>query len=308
MRIIISSILTLLTFTLFAAKDTTGFYDKAKSKLWFQGQVENDKPLGKWIIYSKSGEIIAYATIDKENEIHVEELYMRLGKIKVMYNLKRTTLNHFELKNRAIEFFVELVNVNMMPKSTEYVIYPSIVNPINYFEDGKIITYYENGFVSSISVISNGFLNGISKRFHENGKLRAKGKYKSNSKSGRWKYYYSNGKLERVGKHSKTLIFIDKVQQQTFVVKYAGMDTLYILKGEQYQNIGLPNETLPDPLILTIKSYFDPPSGIMKWYSPMVFETKVSKWKYFTDEGKLINIEYYDRRGINKEILEKHER
>jgi antitoxin component YwqK of YwqJK toxin-antitoxin module len=257
MRIIISSILTLLTFTLFAAKD------KAKSKLWFQGQVENDKPLGKWIIYSKSGEIIAYATIDKENEIHVEELYMRLGKIKVMYNLKRTTLNHFELKNRAIEFFVELVNVNMMPKSTEYVIYPSIVNPINYFEDGKIITYYENGFVSSISVISNGFLNGISKRFHENGKLRAKGKYKSNSKSGRWKYYYSNGK---------------------------------------------PNETLPDPLILTIKSYFDPPSGIMKWYSPMVFETKVSKWKYFTDEGKLINIEYYDRRGINKEILEKHER
>jgi hypothetical protein len=54
--------------------------------------------------------------------------------------------------------------------------------------------------------------------------LRAKGKYKSNSKSGRWKYYYSNGKLERVGKHSKTLIFIDKVQQQTFVVKYAGMD------------------------------------------------------------------------------------
>ncbi len=113
------------------------------------------------------------------------------GKLK-----QEETYSYGKLMNVTNFYLMELTYI---PKSKK--IRDQIENKTFKDGNGKLIDYYENGNIFSISNYKNGILDGEYEEYHTNGKIAKRGKYSSNNKKGEWLEFSKRGLIKKRIQH-----------------------------------------------------------------------------------------------------------
>lgn len=171
----------------------------------YVGQFKNDKPVGEFTYYYKSGNVQSKITFLKNGTVAYNKMYhessgrlMAQGKylnqekdsLWLYYdnvgNLKsQETFVKGKLEGQSVTYYE--------PKNRQYVVakYEYYKNGLR---DGQFKTYHQNTKLKSEGTYKDGNKNGMVKNFYPNGKIRSVERYKYAVKHGWWIFYGKDGR------------------------------------------------------------------------------------------------------------------
>ena len=129
---------------------------------------------------------------------------------------------------------------------------------------GESNTYYEGGQIKRIEKFLDNELNGGWIEFYSNGNIKEKGSYMQNERIGKWQKFHENGNLKSQGVYLPNHIVVESSEN--------AFDTL--ITSERYED------------------YKDKDGGFS---FPLTIFLKKDTWKYYSEQGKLIKEEIYDK-------------
>lgn len=164
-------------------------------KVRYEGEFENNEPVGTFLYYSEDGVVLAKNTYVKKSKISETEVYSPNGKIiaKGKYLDKK--------KHDRWEYFNEETSVLIMEENYD-----------NGVVVGKTLVYspVTQLVIEEIEYIG-GIKNGVFNKYYDNGRQMVKAFYKNDELDGSYVSYYPNG----VAKESGNFVMGQKVGEWT---------------------------------------------------------------------------------------------
>ena len=109
-------------------------------------------------------------------------------------------LHKFQLTYNEYSYFSPDSNERIILYEKPTIVNDSVVSSIgtlsgsDFFRNGEIRTYYENGHIKEIINYDLGLLDGKFRLYFPNGKLAVKGQYSKHARIGKWTVWNSEGK------------------------------------------------------------------------------------------------------------------
>ena len=154
----------------------------------YVGQFKDDKPVGEFIYYYKSGNVQSKITFLKGGTSAYNKMYHESSG-RLMAQGKYVN----QLKDSLWLYYDNVGNL----KSQEKFVKGKL--------EGQSVTYYEpkNGryVVAKYEYYKNGVRDGQFKEYHQYTKLKVEGTYKDGNKNGMVKNFYPNGKIRSVERY-----------------------------------------------------------------------------------------------------------
>lgn len=239
----------------------------------FKGKVHNGKKVGVWNQLDKDGNVYKIITYSSDNSTFIAKRFFTPFKI---YNTDTTYLK--------IEYQGYVSNNGEELLDGKYIIYYNTgnVNQKFYYENnnrhGSAVAYYKNGNLSLKSNYCMGILNGEWVKYYENGNIKEKGTYFNGEKLGLWEEYYENGKLKSKG----------DLISNFHLIKYKDFINFELIVTDK-QGAAITPENYTEQM----KSTLEMLKNSVRISFPYKMYLKDDLWKYYNEQGNLINEEIY---------------
>lgn len=199
-------------------------YYESNKALFYEGQFKDDKPVGTFYHYYKSGKL---RSVTKNNvDTARAEVFNERGKLiakgKFVNQLKDSTWlyfnDHGQISQKESYFLGNKTGL-------EETFYPtgklaSQITYINGIENGKFIMFYSNGNTESEGEYIDGRYDGEYIYYYDNGKKMYEGNYESGLKNGHWIYYNSDGEIKMFVNYEKGKTIDEDYQNGEFIAYF----------------------------------------------------------------------------------------
>jgi antitoxin component YwqK of YwqJK toxin-antitoxin module len=160
--------------------------DDDKKKI-YDGNFENDIPVGKFTYYYNTGIVRSYSVFSQKGKVTRTQVFNSGGTLSA----EGKYLN--EKKDSLWKFY------NSEAKLLSDEIY------VNGLKNGACKIYYANGQPAEEKNWKDGILNGVCKKYFEDGQIKYTGQYINNKVEGKAVFYQATGKVEAEGVYKDDL-------------------------------------------------------------------------------------------------------
>lgn len=155
-------------------------FDVDKKKI-YEGNFENDVPVGKFIYFYDTGIPWSISVFSKNGTVARAKMFDAGGKLtgegKFINQKKDSVWKFYDQEGKLLSDEVYL----------------------NGVRNGATKVYYSNGQIAEEKVWKNGVLEGPCKKYFVSGQLKYSGGYVKNKVEGKVIYYYASGKIDAEG-------------------------------------------------------------------------------------------------------------
>ncbi len=234
-RINLSVFLVLLSITLIGQEinqtDSKGNkqgpwkkYYPSNDGLFYEGQFENDVPVGVFKHYYENGNIKSKTTYETSKVR--SEVYYNGGQImaKGVFIDKKKDSTWLYYDNSGWLSLMEDYQKGLKtgPSISYYPDGKVAVEKLyhNDLESGPFIMYYANGNKEMEGVYMSGNYNGLFSNYYDSGKKMQSGDYINGKRDGMWLFYNSNGSLKSVINYKNGIIVKETPKNGEFIEYY----------------------------------------------------------------------------------------
>jgi antitoxin component YwqK of YwqJK toxin-antitoxin module len=143
--------------------------------------------------------------------------------------------------------------------------------------------YYNSGQIREEYSYKNGVIDGKYLFYYQNGQIGASGTFTNSQKTGFWTYYFENGIVKSEGVHKDLIVLEYDRLVSDFKIQFA---------------VSL-DQTKYEKLITKLKDYYfkEFNQKTLNYYG------KIGKWKYYSEDGKLLKKENYSSTNCSPFVL-----
>lgn len=265
------------------------------------GRSENDKPIGKWIYYNKSGRLKAKGQFNEQGERNDKWTWLHTnGKVKetAIYTNGLLDGKNFQFHENGKPYIVANYKNDKLNGEYKYYNNKGALIQHKYFKDGeldglyksffnvgkellefhipykndkvqdKVTEYYANGNIYAETPFVNGKREGVEKKYFWNKKVSSEINYQNGEYSGPYKTYYSNGNTHEIGQS------IDNFYNGPWKSFYKDGT----LQADYSYNHGYING---------LYKYYDTDGKL--YYEYLYRKGEVIEYKYFDKEGQILS-------------------